>query len=55
MTILKFLKDADGTVMVRIKENSDGQVIEVVTYNDCKQQKWQIIEEKTEYETWITK
>ena len=51
-SVTKFLRDDKGNVLVRIKEDEAGRVIEVVTYNDCQQQKWKIVETRTDYSVW---
>lgn len=55
MGLLKYLKDSDGSIRARVLEDKEGNVIEVITYNDCKEQKWLIVDEKTEYERWRDK
>ena len=55
MSTLKYLKDSDGSIRARVLEDKEGNVIEVITYNDCKEQKWLIVDEKTEHERWRDK
>lgn len=52
ITTVKFLKDSVGTIMAKIKEDENGRVIDVITYNDAQEQRWKIIETKTEYDVW---
>lgn len=50
--LVKFLKDANGTVMAKIHEDIDGRVVDVVTYNNAKMQRWKIVEERPDYGVW---
>lgn len=52
ITTIKFLKDSEGTILAKIKEDDKGRVIDVITYNDGEEQRWEIIETKTEYDVW---
>ena len=52
ITTIKFLKDSSGTILVKIKEDHKGRVVDVITYNDAQEQRWEIIETKTEYDVW---
>ena len=55
MGLLKYLKDSDGSIRARVLEDKEGNVIEVITYNDCKEQKWWQVDERTEHEKWRDK
>jgi hypothetical protein len=52
LTTIKFLKDSQGTILAKIKEDHNGRVVDVITFNDAKEQRWEIIETKTEYDVW---
>lgn len=52
ITTIKFLKDSKGTILAKIKEDHKGRVVDVITFNDAKEQRWEIIETKTEYDVW---
>lgn len=52
ITTIKFLKDSEGTIIAKIKEDHKGRVIDVITYNDAQEQRWEIVETKTQYDVW---
>jgi hypothetical protein len=52
ITTIKFLKDSKGTILAKIKEDHKGRVIDVITYNDAQEQRWEIVETKTQYDVW---
>ncbi len=52
LTTIKFLKDSEGTIIAKIKEDHKGRVIDVITYNDAQEQRWEIVETKTQYDVW---
>lgn len=52
ITTIKFLKDSEGTIIAKVKEDHKGRVIDVITYNDAQEQRWEIVETKTQYDVW---
>jgi hypothetical protein len=52
ITTIKFLKDSEGTILAKIKEDHKGRVVDVITYNDAEEQRWEIVETKTQYDVW---
>lgn len=52
ITTIKFLKDSEGTIIAKVKEDHKGRVIDVITYNDAEEQRWEIVETKTQYDVW---
>jgi hypothetical protein len=52
ITTIKFLKDSKGTILAKIKEDHKGRVVDVITFNDAIEQRWEVIETKTEYDVW---
>jgi hypothetical protein len=52
ITTIKFLKDSKGTIIAKVKEDHKGRVIDVITYNDAQEQRWEIVETKTQYDVW---
>ena len=52
ITTIKFLKDSKGTIIAKVKEDYKGRVIDVITYNDAEEQRWEIVETKTQYDVW---
>ena len=52
ITTIKFLKDSKGTIIAKVKEDHKGRVIDVITYNDAEEQRWEIVETKTQYDVW---
>jgi hypothetical protein len=52
ITTIKFLKDSAGTIVAKVKEDSDGRITDVITFNDAQEQRWEIVERKTEYDVW---
>ena len=52
ITTIKFLKDSEGTILAKIKEDHKGRVVDVITYNDAEEQRWEIVETKTQYDAW---
>ncbi len=52
ITTIKFLKDSEGTIIAKVKEDHKGRVIDVITYNDAQEKRWEIVETKTQYDVW---
>ena len=52
ITTINFLKDSEGTILAKIKEDHKGRVVDVITYNDAEEQRWEIVETKTQYDVW---
>ena len=52
ITTIKFLKDSEGSILAKVKEDANGRIVDRITYNDAEQQRWEIIETKTEYDVW---
>lgn len=52
ITTIKFLKDSEGSILAKVKEDANGRIVDIITYNDAEQQRWEIIETKTEYDVW---